>query len=158
MTTKSDLIKAALRKLGITGFDAETDPDEFDAALIELETMMTEWDGRGIRVGYNLGASPDTALTSAEAGSYDWARQGIVCGLAMRLAGDYGKAVTPDLARAASAGLAAIMAATAAEKIYQMQYPANMPVGSGNRRIGRHQRYYRPTDGLEVENADELEL
>lgn len=158
MPTKSDIIKSALRKLGVTGFDSETDPQEFDAALVELESMMTEWDGRGIRVSYKLGTSTDTALTSEDAGIRDWARQGIVANLAMRLATDYGKPITQDLAMQASAGMSSILAATATDNIYLTQYPRNMPVGSGNRNIGNRQRFYRPVEGITVENGGELDL
>jgi len=155
-TLKSDLIRQSLAKLAITGYDYDIDPEEVDTALIELETMMTEWDGQGIRVSFTLAVSPEEALASQPAGSYDWARNAIVCNLAVRLAPNYGKQVPPELALNAAQSMSRILTATPV--LPEVQYTARMPRGSGNTLRGRQlSRFYRPDEYITVENGGELD-
>jgi len=155
-TLKSDLIRQALAKLAVTGYDYDIDPEEVRTALIELESMMTEWDGQGIRVGYQLGITPEEANSSEVAGSYDWARNAIVCNLAVRLAPNYGKQVPPELALNASQALGRIL--TANPVLPEVPYSNRMPRGSGNTLRGRPiSRFYRTAEQITVENGGDLE-
>lgn len=155
-TTKSDIIRQALSKLGITGYDYDIDPEEVTTALIELETMMAEWDGQGIRVSYALADSPEEAKGEDNAGIFDWSRHGIVANLAVRIASNYGKEVSQSLALTATQALNRIL--TANPVLPHVQYPNRMPRGSGNTlRRGRIDRFYKPVDFIDVENGGELE-
>lgn len=156
-TTKNDLVRQALKKLAVTGFDYEVDPSESESGLVELEAMMAEWDGQGIRVGYHLANTPEEADGSDDAGIPDFSRNAIVYNLAMRIAPEYGKEPSGAVVAGASQSLSRLMTATA--YIPTVKYPRRMPRGSGNtnRDRGHRSRYYLEQDKLDVENGGPLE-
>lgn len=154
--TKSDLVKQALQKLAVTGFDAEINPEEIKAGVITLEEMMAAWDAQGIKCGYKFAALPETADAEADAGVPDIARQAIAYNLAILRADAYGKQVSQSVLMMADAGMTALLAAIAF--IPTMQYPGRMPRGSGNTlRYTRWTRYYRPQDTLDADNAGPID-
>jgi hypothetical protein len=152
-TTKNDIIRQALKKLAVTGFDSEVDPSESESALIELESMMAEWDGQGIRVGYNLAVTPEDANGADAAGILDFSRNAIVYNLAIRVAPEYGKEPSAAVVMGASQSMSRLF--TAIHYLPISQYPRRMPRGSGNtmRDRGYRSRFYdNQPSGIDVEN------
>lgn len=149
---KSDLVRDALSKLGIIDYDYDIDPAEFRTGLIALETMIASWDARGIKFGYIIAPTPEQAKGEDDAGIPDIARKAIVYHLAIEMADSYGKAISPTVASGAAVGMSDLLSAI--QYIPQVQYPSNMPRGSGNTlRRYRWNRFYRPVPTVDADNA-----
>ena len=56
--TKREIVEEAYGELALAGYVFDLDPEEEQAALRKLDTMMAVWDARGVRLGYPLASSP----------------------------------------------------------------------------------------------------
>ena len=155
MATKSDLVTSALNKLAVNGFDYEIDPEEVKTGVTALEYLMADWDARGIKIGYNFAADPETADITEQSGLPDIAFRAATYSLAIDLADTYGKAVSASVSAGASSGMTSLLNAT--QYVPVVQYPNRMPTGSGNRRYGATQRFYRPVSQLDADNAGPID-
>lgn len=153
---KSDLVRDALTKLAIIDYDYDIDPAEFRTGLIAMEVMMASWDARGIKCGYIIAPTPEMAKAEDDAGIPDIARRAIAYSLAIDIAPTYGKAITQEVAAGASSGMTDLLAAI--QYLPTVQYPRNMPRGSGNTlRFNRWNRFYRPQQTLDADNAGPID-
>lgn len=89
--TKRDLVYAALRELGLADYSFDMAVDQLDSALMRLDTMIAEWNGRGIRLGYVLPGDPADGNMNDQSGIPDWANEAVITNLAVRLAPSFGK-------------------------------------------------------------------
>jgi len=154
--TKGDFVRAALAKIGVTGFGYELQPDQLQDGLIVLENLMAAWDAQGIKCGYKFAETPESAQAESDAGLPDVAFRAVDNSLACDLADLYGKQVSQLVVAAASAGVSQLLATFA--YIPEMAYPTRMPRGSGNTiRWTRYNRYYRQQDSLDADNAGPVE-
>lgn len=152
---KAYYTRQALRKLGLRADEFSIDSDETRDALCELESMMLNWDGRGLRFGYALAADPENVNPNEDANIPDYVGDAVIYQLAMRLAADYGKSINPSLAQQAQASMNTLYMNL---DIPVNQYPRTMPIGSGNqRRFNRFQRYFRQAGEILIDNALALE-
>lgn len=150
--TKGDTVRAALAKIGITGYGYEIAPDELRDGLILLENLMASWDADGIKIRYNFANSPEEAQAESPTGMPDITNRAVDSNLACELADLYGKQVSQLVAGAAAAGYSQMLAATA--YVPEFAYPTRMPRGSGNTlRNTRWSRYYRNQESLDADNA-----
>lgn len=150
--TKGDTVRAALAKIGVTGYGYEIAPDELRDGLICLENLMAAWDSTGIKIGYRFADTPETAQSESDSGLPDIAYRAVDNNLACELADLFGKQVSQLVAGSAAAGMSQLLAAVV--YIPEMQYPGRMPRGSGNTlRNTRWTRYYRDQSLLEADNA-----
>lgn len=136
IATKGDLVRAALRKLGVASSATLTDvePQSMQDAVDDLETMMAEWyqDGKGIITGYvfadpdNLPAEGDDhGLRSSEVSA-------VFHNLACRIASDYAIEPTTKVITTARYGKEQLVKKTALNRAKRAPYPNRMPIGSGN--------------------------
>jgi hypothetical protein len=150
--TKGDTVRAALAKIGVTGYGYEIAPDELRDGLILLENLMASWDADGIKTGYKFADTPETAQAESDTGLPDIAYKAVDSNLALDLADLYGKQVSQLLLNAASAGYSQMLSATT--YIPEMAYGRRMPRGSGNTfRWTRWSRFYRNENSLDADNA-----
>lgn len=161
LTTKGDLVHAALRKLGVASNATLTDvePQSLEDGVNDLEMMMAEWSGltgSGIDVGY-IFADPDTAPEEGDAhGLSNNAINAVIFNLACRIAPDYVMEASAKIITTARYGkeqLVKLSAASRAKSLWKNSgYPNRMPVGSGNRLVtGNGINYYHRS---EVSDAD----
>jgi hypothetical protein len=129
--TKRQYVTGALEELGLASYVFDLEADQIESAVRRLDSMMAEWNGRGIRLGYPLPGSPGSTDIDAEAGTPDSAHDAIITNLAMRLAPSYGKQVSVETKAAARHGLNTLLARAAYPP--EMQLPSTMPAGAGNR-------------------------
>lgn len=147
---KSDLVKQALAKLAITGFDTEVNPEEIRAGVITLEELMAAWDASGIQIGYAFAPEAEAALAEAPSNVPDIARKAIINQLAIELAPQYGKEPSQLIYMSAASGMSSLLNAIA--YIPEMNYGRRMPRGSGNTfRWTRWTRFYREPQTLASE-------
>ncbi len=161
LTTKGEIVNAALRKLGVASSATLTDvePQSMEDGVNDLEMMMAEWSGltgAGIDVGY-LFAVDDIAPAPGDAhGLNKNALNAVVFNLACRIAPDY--AIEPSAkiittARYGKEQLVKLSASSRAKSLWRKSgYPGRMPVGSGNRLATGNGIYYYHRQ--EVSDAD----
>lgn len=141
MSTKRSLIEQAAGEFGISsGFDLT--PEELQDGLTRLNRIAAQWDGQGIRVGYNLGAGIEE-----EAGIPDTAEQAFILALAVGWAGSFGKQVTQDTRIAARQAWGALYASLGRRPV-QPRNPA-LPLGAGNKTGVHGQQYFPETTEVE---------
>lgn len=142
--TRRKFIIAALEEIGI-GSDFDVAPEMLESARARLDSMMAEWNGRGLRLAYPLESSPTSGDLDDVTPVPDSAVQAIICNLAMVLAPGYGRTPAAETKATAKRSLATIENRAAQPR--EMQYPSTLPVGSGSRWRGRHRNFFpRPVD------------
>lgn len=136
---KVDRITAAYSKLRISGLTVIPNPSDLELALSELENMMSEIASRGIEVGYNFEEEPDPN-SDLNVPQEFWNM--IATNLATRLIPDFNKEASPVLYAQAAQSMSQASGICARNRLQQVAYPSRQPVGSGNRRYARWQRFY----------------
>lgn len=129
--SKRKFITQALTECGLASYVFDMEPEEFESAMYRLDAMMADWNGRGLRLGYPLPGSPESADLDQETGVPDSASQAIILNLAVMLAPSYGKQSSPATMAAAKHSLDTLyMRAT---RPPSLQMPGTMPLGAGNK-------------------------
>ncbi|SDA11187.1 P22 tail accessory factor [Pseudomonas sp. NFPP05] len=152
---KADRIAAAYSKLRISGLTVDPNPSDLELALGELESMMSELASRGIEVGYNFEQQPDP---NSDLGVPQEFWNMVTCNLAVRLISDFNKEPPMTLFNQASQSLSLASGVCARNRIRNVQYPSRQPIGSGNRRYERWQRFYAQFNELPPNKPDTLEI
>lgn len=111
MWTKAQLIDQAFSELARAGYVFDLGADVREDALRQLDTMMAEWSGSGIAIGYALPATPDDSNIDDDSGIPDTANRPVYMNLAVTLAAGRGKALTPQTITAATRGYNALLGA-----------------------------------------------
>ncbi len=149
ITTKGELVVAALRKLGVASDATLTDiePQSLEDGVVDLESMMYEWfeDGAGIHTGYKF-ADEDAPIDQGdEHGLHKQAINAVIHNLATRIAPDYQIAPLDKVITTARYGKERLMRSYALKraKNARSHHPDGFPIGSGNRLLTMTgQRYF----------------
>ncbi len=141
---KIDIINDAYSQMRISGLTVQPTPEDVEIALMRLENMMAELEGRNIGVGYTFEQQPDPDTLTNVAREF-WHM--MATNLAMRLIPDFNKAVPQPLISQAGQSLSNASGRVAASLVREVNYPSRQPIGSGNRRAyTRWRRYYPETE------------
>lgn len=139
ITTKGDLVIAALRKIGVVS-DAtltDMDPQSLEDGVIDLETMILEWyeNGNGIHTGYKFSPDDTPIDQGEEHGINKNAINAVIYNLATRIAPDYQIQPLDKVINTASYGKELLMRKCSIKRARKARshYPNGFPVGSGNR-------------------------
>lgn len=157
--SKRELIHEAFAELGLAASDFDLQPEEIQTALRRLDSMMATWDGKGIRIGYALPASPDESDPDQDSGISDTAAETVYLNLAIRIAPGFGKTVFVDTRRNARDGYDALLRDSA--QPLPPQQPNTMPRGAGNKPWHPLSSPFFPTptySPLSVTGGGELEI
>lgn len=146
MATKRALIAQALDEIGIAEYIFDATPEQLESARLRLNRIAAQWDGIGVRVGYNLGGGLDD-----ESGIPDTAENCFALHLGIAIAPGFGKAVSQDTKNAAAAAWNALYVARRQMPVAAM--PSNMPRGTGQRAGVMEGQYFPKGDGT-VEGLD----
>jgi hypothetical protein len=155
MTKKLELIHGAYTELGLANYVFDIQPEEITVALHRLDRMAGEWDALGIRIGYNLPPSVRESNANDEAGIPIWAEDTFIANLALRIAPTIPKQVSSDTRIAAKTGYNTLLVGN--YEIPQMQYPRQMPIGTGNRRNVKNQTFFAPVERVTTTHDAVLE-
>lgn len=128
--TKRQLIEAAMTELGLASYSFDSMPEQTEAALRRLDSMMAEWNARGIRLNYAIPSAPEDSDIDADSNVPDSAWEAIIVNLAIRLAPSYGKNVSVDTKITARHALNTLMARFAMPS--EIKLPS-MPAGAGQK-------------------------
>lgn len=127
---KRELIEQAFTEIGLDPKRFNVEPDDMQSALRQLDTMMATWNGKGIRLGYALPASPSDSDIDAESGLPDLACEAVYLALAIRIAPSFGKQVSPDTKTSAKQAYDAVALYVA----FPPEQPLRqLPKGAGNK-------------------------
>jgi len=145
MATKSEIVTGALSELGIADYEFDITPEEIDAGIRRLDSMMSLWSSKNIRLPYNYvgGASDDSGVPAT-------AIEAVTSNLAIRLGSSYGKQVPPDVRTIAKSALNAIMSESTRPRERQL---GPLPLGAGYKNIDTNVFWY-PRDENEWMEAD----
>ena len=150
---KVNLINDAYSKLRISGLTVLPSPEDLELALTRLENMMSEFDTGGVQLGYNFEDEPDpNSVTNIPSFSFD----GISSSLTIRLIPDFNKQPPMQLLASAESSMSVISGKVAKDRLRQVQYPARMPVGTGNHLLSRWAKFYYPVAIPPVESIKML--
>ena len=122
--TALEIVTAALRLLEVQTTESPVEAPEAVDGLEALNDMMNEWNVDGIDVGYESLEVPSDILY-VDLGSVG----AIKSNLAVYIAPEYGRVVTPELLKRAKTGKASLRGSL---KLNPAQFPDTLPVGSGN--------------------------
>lgn len=136
IATKGDVVRAALRKLGVASDATLTDvePQSIQDGVDDLETMMAEWyqDGKGIITGYEFTDPDNPPADGDDHGMRSSAVSAVVFNLACRIAPDYAIEPTAKVITTARNGKELLVKNMALSRAKRAPYPNRMPIGSGN--------------------------
>ncbi len=137
ITTKGELVLAALRKLGVASNATLTDvePESMQDGIQDLESMMSEWydDGNGIDVGYIFAdETTEEPYDGDDHGMSQSVVSAIYHNLAVRIAPDYEIAASTKVVATARYGKDKLVGKSVLSKTAKAAYPSRMPTGSGN--------------------------
>jgi hypothetical protein len=154
-TTKKEIIDAAYEEIGLAGYVFDITPDEYTGALNRLNRFGAELDAMGVRFGYQIPTTAQASTINDPSGIPDWAEEGVITNLAVRLARTIGRQIAPDLAKRARESYKVLTLGTV--DLNQMQMPRTMPIGMGNRRNTKNQQFFAPVDRLQGKNDSFLD-
>lgn len=157
--TKREFVVQAFGEIGLAAYVFDLSPEQEQAALRSLDSMMATWNAKGIRVGFPLPSKPSDSNLDDETAVPDAANEAIYQNLAIRIAPGFGKTVSPDTKVSAKAGYIALL--EHAEGLpREMQYPNTMPAGAGNKPWRRINNPFlnKPTDPLESGQDGDIEF
>lgn len=129
--TKRQYITEAYTEIGLADYVYDLTPAELQTALRRLDTMMADWESRGIRVSYPMAGTPGASDIDADTACPEKASTAIITNLAIQLAPALGKQVSQGTTATARATLSQL--ATSTMTIPEMQFPASLPRGAGQK-------------------------
>lgn len=129
--TKRQFVEEAFAELGMASYTFDLSPQQLDACLRRLDTMMATWNARGIRLGYPLPSSPEDSDLDTDTQVPDSANEAIITNLAIRLAPQYGKTVSLDTRTTAKQAYDTLLARAAFP--IEQQFPRSLPMGAGQK-------------------------
>ena len=130
--TKRQLVDAAMAEIGLASYAFDLLPEQRESALRRLDSLMAEWNTRGLRLGYPVPDNPDDSDIDVDSNIPDAAWEAVITNLALRLAPSYGKQVNVQTMVSARHSLNTILSRAALPS--EMKLPS-MPSGAGNKSI-----------------------
>lgn len=152
--TKRQFIDDAYGELGMASYIFDLEPETIQRALRRLDSMMADWNGRGIRLGYPISGSPADSDLDELTSVPDRANKAVILNLAIELAPGHGKTVSPQTLAAAKRALDTVMAWSAMPPEVQL---TNIPRGAGAKNT-TSPFFPGPTDPLTAGPDSELEF
>lgn len=129
--TKRQFVIQAFEEVGYASYNYDLQPEQLQAGLRRLESLIATWNGRGIRLGYPLSSDPDSAELDTTTNVPDASNEAIYTNLALRIAPIVGKTCSPETKQAARSAYMQLLSRFT--KPQEQQLPSTMPAGSGNK-------------------------
>ncbi len=155
--TKRQFVDAAFEEIGFASYEFDIPTEKQQYAMRRLDTMMADWNARGIRLGYPIPSSPNDSDLDEATTVPDSANEAIITNLAVKIAPGLGKTLAPETKIAAKNALNTLMARAAMPS--EMQFPGSLPYGAGNKPFRTEQVFFPvPVDPLTTGPDSELEF
>jgi hypothetical protein len=130
--TKKQFVTSAYEEIGLANYVFVLSPEQMQAAVKRLDSMVAGWNANGIRIGYPIDASPSETTINAQTNVPDSANEAIYLNLAVRIAPMHGKQVSPDLRSSAKIAYNNLLAKNV--EVYRMSL-GTMPAGAGHKGV-----------------------
>lgn len=156
--SKRQFVEAAFDEIGLASYVFDLQPPQLEACLRRLDSMIADWNGKGIRLGYPIPGSPQYSDMDEPSCVPDSAYEAIITNLAIRIAPSYGKNVSPATLSSAKNSYNTLLSRSSLS--HPQQFTSNMPLGSGNKpwRTSDIEYMRRPYEGLFVGPDGVLDL
>jgi hypothetical protein len=128
--TKRQLVETAFEELGLASYTFDLQPDAIMSGLRRLNTMMGEWNGRGINLGYPQPFGPDDGDLDVESNVPATAAEAVITNLAIRIGPSFGKSALAETKATAKFAFNQLLTAAA---IPQQRRMPQMVAGAGNK-------------------------
>lgn len=157
--TKRQLVERAYANIGMAPHVYDIQPEQMQAAIIDMDAMVAQWNGKDIALAYALTSDPDNADPDQDSGLPDWANAGVFLQLALVLAGQHGRTMSAETKTAAKDGLDTIKL-RASKPTLQVQLPRTMPLGAGHKpwRTGNRNPFVTPPDTAPLQTGEGNDL
>lgn len=142
--TKRQLIEDAFGELALASYDFDLSPEEVQAALRRMDTMLATWSSLGVNIGYRFGLTPTDSDIDQDAGIPLTAVEAVYLNLAARIAGGKGKTLPRTTLFNAKAAYDALLSAMARAEMEEQQLDNTVPRGAGNKPFRQQIRPYMP--------------
>lgn len=152
--TKRQFVEQAFEEIGYASYAYDLEPEQLQAAMRRLDSMMATWNGRGIYLGYSLPSDPSTGDLDDDSGVPDLANEAVYLNLALRIAPIVGKQVPMETKASAKSAYGEMLIHMV--KPNEMQLPTTMPAGAGNKPWrDQDNPFLRPSDDGVILPPDE---
>jgi len=128
--TKRQVVEAAMAEIGLASYSFDLMPEQIEIALRRLDSMIAEWNARGIRLAYSIPGSPADSDIDADSNLPDSAWEAAITNLAIKLAPSYGKMVNLETKTSARHALNTLMARAGMPNEMQL---GPLPAGAGGK-------------------------
>jgi hypothetical protein len=129
--TRRQFINAAFEEIGLADYVFDLPPEGMQGAARRLDSMLLDWNARGIRLGPNISGSIAVADLDTNMGIPDSGNEAIITNLAIKIAPSYGKQVSGNTLTAARFGLNTLLGRAAMPP--EQRYSQGLPAGQGNK-------------------------
>ena len=124
---------AALTEIGLSSYAFDLSTDQLNQALIRLDSMMAEWNARGVRLGYPVPGDVGGSSLQQDSGIPDSAQTAVITNLAIQIAPSYGKVVSTQTLTTARQAWNTLLSIAAAPIEMNL---GMVPLGAGNKGTG----------------------
>lgn len=131
--TKRQLVSEAFAELALAGYVFDIAPEEEQAALRRLDTLMATWSGQGVQVGYAIGLTPQSSNIDDDSGLPLVAVEAVYMALAVRIAAGKGKVLAPSTKQNAKQAYDTLVSWLASSQVQRQQMRSGTPKGAGSR-------------------------
>ena len=149
--TIRQFVESALEELGLAAYVFDAQPDQLLSAAKRLNSMLAEWNAKGIRLGATLYGNPNDIDLDADSNVPDNANEAIITNLALRVAPMYGKSPMPGTALNAKRAYDAMLLAFSQPVEMQL---GEMPSGAGNKPWRWDDPYTPPAQPILTDGSD----
>ena len=164
MITKGDIVKGAFQFLKIWGITNNASPEDVVLGLGVLDDYSKQLESDGLGIGYISPPEYGQSDPNDESGLSDWMGGPIKKLLAVEIAVNFGKEMTPTLMKITNDGIRSLE--NALVNVPCAQNPGTLPKGSGNEWAYNDSKFYNEPsqtlstsvggslDGLVIEKTD----
>jgi len=154
--TVRQFVTSALEELGLAAYAYDMGPEQMRSVAKRYNSMLAEWNTKGIRFGATLYSNPDDIDLDTSSNVPDSANEAIITNLALRVAPMFGKQPMAETKVNAKRALNTLTIDFATP--IEMQLPS-MPAGAGNKPWRWDDAFTpAPTEPLSAGASDELEI
>lgn len=128
--SKRQFCTATFEEIGLAAYIFDLTPEQLESVMRRMDSMMAEWNGKGIRVGYPIPASPEDNDLDEPTTVPDSANEAIITNLAIRIAPSFGKQVSTDTKISAKSAYNVLLSRACLPNEMQLTV---LPAGAGNK-------------------------
>lgn len=132
MWTKRQLIEEAFGEIALAGYAFDLSPEEMQAGLRRLDTMLATWAGAGVHLGYALSTSPGSGDLDDDSGLKAVDVEAVYMALALRIAAGKGKQLAASTRTAAGQAYQALLSRVARGEMREQAFAAGVPSGAAS--------------------------